>query len=90
MKPFLKLIPPVTLALAAAGCATPSPLMKTSALDAFKTIPNSAKAPCEMQRAVAAHNSVYVTLKTGKETVYSAPCAVDKKPVPASESKQTS
>jgi len=53
-------------------------LTKTSALDAFKLIPNSSKAPCDMQKAVAEHNSVYTTLKTGAETVYKAPCQVTK------------
>jgi anti-sigma-K factor RskA len=60
-----------TLALGA--CATPTALTTKVALEAFKTIPNSKSAPCVMQRAVAAHNSTYDTLKTGKETVYKAP-----------------
>lgn len=49
-----------------------------SALRAFKPIPNSTRAPCVMQRAVAAHNSAYDTLQQGREVVYKAPCDVDK------------
>lgn len=68
----------------AAACETPTQLLKTSALEAFKPIPNSSQAPCDMQKAVAEHNSVYDTLKTGKTKVYKAPCVVDK---PAPEPK---
>lgn len=45
---------------------------------AFKPIPNSSRAPCVMQKAVAEHNSVHATLTTKKETIYKAPCDVDK------------
>jgi hypothetical protein len=31
-----------------------------------------------MQKAVAEHNSVLATLTTGKDTVYKAPCEIDK------------
>lgn len=80
------------LALVAAlqGCATPTlSLTNGGALAAFKNIPNSAKAPCDMQIAVAEHNSRYDTLRDGKEVVYKAPCQVDppKKKAPASEPK---
>lgn len=73
-----------------AGCAgSATPILSTteSALAAFKPIPNSQRAPCVMQRAVAAHNSAYDTLKQGREVVYKAPCDVDKPPEAA---KQTS
>jgi hypothetical protein len=53
-------------------------LTEDGALAAFKPIPNSSKAPCEIQRAIAGHNSVYATLTTKKDTVYKAPCDVDK------------
>lgn len=68
------------LSLALGACAANEiPIVSTSgALASFKPIPNSTKAPCEMQRAVAAHNSAYDTLKTGTERVYKAPCDVDK------------
>lgn len=36
-----------------------------------------------MQKAVAEHNSVLATLTTGKDTVYKAPCEVDKGSAPA-------
>jgi hypothetical protein len=35
-----------------------------------------------MQKAVAEHNSVHATLTTKKETVYKAPCEVDKGSAP--------
>ena len=65
----------VTLPLA--GCETLT-LNKTGALDAFKTIRNSAQAPCEMQRDVAEHNSRYDSIKEGKPVTYKAPCDIDK------------
>lgn len=71
-------LPLATLALA--GCETPTQLTRTSALDAFKPIQNSAAAPCEMQKDVAEHNSRYDSIKQGKPVVYKAPCQVDKKP----------
>ena len=89
MKPFLKLVPLALAALPLAACSTPTPLTKTSALDAFKPIQNSAQAPCQMQMEVAQHNSAYDTLKTGKEVSYKAPCQV-KPPVSASDPKATS
>lgn len=69
---------PVLLILPLAACATPTQLTKGGALDAFKPLRNSAKAPCEMQRDVAGHNSVYDSLKTGKDVTYKAPCDIDK------------
>lgn len=63
------------------GCGTPTPFLTSGgALAAFKNIPNSARAPCEMQKAVAEHNSRLDTLRGGKEVVYKAPCQVDKPP----------
>ena len=70
---------PALAILPLAACATPIPLTKTSALEAFKTIPNSRRAPCEMQRDVAEHNSRYDSLSKGKAVTYKAPCDVDKK-----------
>lgn len=69
------------LSLSLAGCAgqsIPTPLTEAGALAAFRPIANSRRAPCEMQREVAAHNSAYDTLQTGKEIAYKAPCDVDK------------
>lgn len=60
------------------ACATPTLLTKTSALEAFKPIANSAHAPCRVQREIAEHNTVYDTLKTGKPVKYLAPCDADK------------
>ena len=82
---------PIALALALApmltGCAIPTQsLTNGGALAAFKNIRNSPKAPCEMQKDVAEHNSRLDTLRSGKEVVYKAPCEIDKK-VPASEPK---
>lgn len=78
---FPKLIAPATAAVLAAGCATHIPILTDQgALAAFKPIPNSTRAPCTMQRAVAEHNSRYDTLKTGSEVAYKAPCDVDPTP----------
>lgn len=71
------------LSLSLAGCAgsaTPTLLTEAGALGAFRALPNSARAPCVMQRAVAEHNSAYDSLKQGREVVYKAPCDVDKPP----------
>ena len=70
------------LALNLAGCAalgTPIPSTKQGLLNSFKPIRNSAKAPCEMQRDVAAHNSVYDSLQNGREVIYKAPCDLTRK-----------
>lgn len=70
------------LALVLAGCETLTPSTSShAALELFKPLPNSPKAPCSMQKAVAEHNSVYDTLAKGKETVYRAPCEIASKPV---------
>lgn len=79
-KPYRLLIA-LALPLATTACAglgTQIPLTEDGALSAFKPIANSAKAPCEMQRQVAGHNSAYDTLKLKKPVTYKAPCDVDK------------
>lgn len=82
-KPHLPLL---SLALLLGACSTPIPLMTTSALQAFKAIPNSRQAPCNLQKSIAEHNSTYDTLRTGKETVYKAPCVIEKKPISSATS----
>lgn len=52
------------------------------ALDSFRPLMMSRKDTCGTQREIAEHNSRYETLRTGKETVYRAPCDVDKKQDP--------
>lgn len=72
-----------TLCIALGGCAGGSasiPVTDIGALKSFKSIPNSRAAPCSMQRAVAEHNSVLTTLQSGHDTVYRAPCDVDRPP----------
>jgi hypothetical protein len=56
----------------AAGCSTPTPEALTSkvALSAFKPIASSCKDTKATREQIAAHNSAYDTLKTGKKTVY--------------------
>lgn len=79
--PPLKQASAFALSLALAGCAAPAtqiPLTETGALASFKPIPNSSRAPCQIQRAIAAHNSVYETLTTKREVIFRAPCDVDK------------
>lgn len=93
----LKRLAPLALALLTTGCAggsiltpstEPAPLTTDGALAAFRPIPNSRRAPCEQQRAVAEHNSAYDTLKTGEKKIYKAPsetCRSDGQP--AAESR---
>lgn len=57
-----------------AGCSTPTLPPTDVSLSAFKSIGYSTRDTCDTQRQIAAHNSVYDTLKTGKDTVYQAPC----------------
>ena len=45
-----------------------------SSLKAFKPIQAHEKDTCETKRQVAEHNSVYDTLKQGKQVVYTASC----------------
>lgn len=64
-----------------AGCAgqTETPLPATTkVLDELPRVQNSTKAPCWMQEQVAAQNSYIDTIKAKRETVYQAPCKVDK------------
>jgi hypothetical protein len=74
----LALLLPLT-GLAACAIPTPSPTEGTPkvALEAFKPIANSPKAPCRVQKEIAEHNSVYETLRNGKQVTYLAPCVVD-------------
>lgn len=70
-----------TLALAA--CETPTRVIDTS-VNSFRPIPYSARDTCETQAAVAEHNAVYDTLKTGRPVVYKPPCALaPKAPAPS-------
>lgn len=76
-----KLIPLALVAAihALAACSTPisGPTTKGT-LDAFKTLSMSRKDTCQTQQEIADHNSRYDTLKTGKDTVYKAPCVLEK------------
>jgi len=49
-------------------------LTEEGALGAFEPIPNSPKAPCPMQKAVAKHNSVYTSFKEKRLISFKAPC----------------
>lgn len=74
---------PTKLALLAAilplaACATPTPVLTSSALDTFEPIRGSVRDTCETQKQIAEHNSKYDTLKKGKAVVYKAPCAMEK------------
>lgn len=69
----------LSLTLAAcAGSETLIPLTEGGALGAFQPIQNSRQAPCSVQKAIAAHNSVYDTMKTKRAIIYKAPCEIDK------------
>lgn len=72
--PKLPTLSALALSLALAACATPINVATDSSLQSFKTIQASPKDTCETQRQVAAHNSVYDSLKGGKQVVYVAPC----------------
>ena len=68
--PLLLLLP------ACAGQETLLPAT-TKVLDELPRVANSTAAPCRLQREIAAQNSYIETIKTGKDTVYKAPCDVD-------------
>ncbi len=70
-----------------AACSTPTPPPVDTSLTSFKAIGYSTRDTCPTQKEIAAHNSVYDTLKTGKLTVYRAPCEGKSKPGSASEAK---
>lgn len=74
----LLIVSALSLALGACAESSIQTLSTNGAIAAFRALPNSRKAPCQIQRAIAEHNSVYATLRSGKETVYKAPCDVDK------------
>lgn len=72
-------------ALILAGCspalmygAGERPVVDTS-VQSFKPFLMDERDTCATQRAIAAHNSVYDTLKEGKERAYCAPCDCPKK-----------
>lgn len=54
--------------------------MIDTSVNSFRPIPYSARDTCETQAAVAEHNAVYDTLKTGKPVVYKPPCVMQPKP----------
>ncbi len=62
-----------TLTLAGCNPAPTSAVIDTSTLS-FRPIPVDRRDTCATQKEVAAHNSVYDTLKSGKEVAYCAPC----------------
>lgn len=50
--------------------------MIDTSVNSFRPIPYSARDTCETQAAVAEHNAVYDTLKTGRPVVYKPPCVM--------------
>lgn len=52
--------------------------MIDTSVNSFRPIPYSRQDTCPTQRAVAEHNAVYDTLKTGKAVAYRAPCELTK------------
>jgi hypothetical protein len=46
-------------------------------IDELPRVANSTAAPCRLQREIAAQNSYVDTIKSGKQTVYKAPCDID-------------
>lgn len=54
------------------------PLATTKLIDDAPRVQNSPRSPCWQQEQIAAQNSYFDTIKNNKETVYQAPCKVDK------------
>lgn len=71
-----------SLCLTLAGCADSATLLPgtTKLLDELPRVANSTKAPCRLQKEIAAQNSYLATIREKKEIVYVAPCVVDKAP----------
>lgn len=92
-----RVLPAISLAMALAGCSTipsfgtdaPKGRVIDTSVQSFRPIAMSRNDTCPTQRAIAAHNSVYQTIKTGKVVAYRAPCDADEagksqsKPPPA-------
>lgn len=70
-----------------AACSTPTPQLIDTSLTAFKPIGYSMRDTCTTQKEIAAHNSVYDTLKAGKPLIYRAPCEGKVKSGGAGEAK---
>jgi hypothetical protein len=78
MRLIWAVVPLASLALGACALGeTPLP-GTTKILDEMPRVDNSTKAPCWMQKAVAAQNSYVDSIKQKREIVYAAPCVVDK------------
>lgn len=77
----------VVCALAVPGCATHTPQTIDTSVKSFKAIGSSKRDTCETQQAIAEHNSVYDTLKTGKPVAYVAQCDLNKPVAKADPSK---
>lgn len=60
-----------------AGSETPA-LETTRLLDELPKVHNSPKAPCRVQKEIAAQWSYIDSIKGQKEVVYAAPCETDK------------
>lgn len=73
---------PASLCLLLAGCSDSATLLPgtTKLLDELPKVANSSKAPCRLQKEIAAQNSYLATIREKKEIVYVAPCVVDKPP----------
>jgi hypothetical protein len=74
------------------ACATQTPAPSSNVLaGVLKPVPNYSRAPCDMQREWAAHNSRVASVEKGATVVYKAPCDVDPKPrAPAASPVKTS
>jgi len=78
MRLILAVVPLASLALGACALGE-TPLPATSKIiDEMPRVDNSTKAPCWLQKAIAAQNSYVDSIKQKREIVYSAPCVIDK------------
>jgi hypothetical protein len=77
----------VVCALTVQGCSTHTQQVVDTGVRSFKPISSSARDTCDTQRQIAEHNSVYDTLKAGKQIAYVAPCDRNKPVAKAEPSK---
>jgi outer membrane PBP1 activator LpoA protein len=86
LRPFVMLLSvtilPGCLTLTQTDDAAPD-----TSLRSFKPITSSTRDTCQTQREIAAHNSVYDSMKAGKAVIYQAPCDKGKRKDDKGEAK---
>lgn len=69
---------------AISGCAKEEALVPVTNLGPFKTISYSCKDTGLTREQIRAHNGVYMSLKSGKKTVYADDCPAESQGKPTS------